>query len=73
MPLGSLLTLLLVCADPSTAGRQVEPIVRHEDRSLLVGKQPLPLASQKPLPQAPGPSLEAAEGPSLDGQRLFWQ
>lgn len=56
---------------PSCWEKQVEPIVRHEDRSLLVGKQPLPLNSQKPLPQAPGPSLEAAEGLSLAGQRLL--
>ena len=40
---------------PSCWEKQVEPIIRHEDRSLLVGKQPLPLASEKPLPQAPDP------------------
>lgn len=38
---------------PSCWEKQVEPIIRHEDRSLLVGTQPLPLASEKPLPQAP--------------------
>lgn len=43
-------------------------ILKHEDTSLPVGKQPLPLISQKPLPQAPGSCLQSAEGPSGQGR-----